>query len=80
MQVAAPDSPQRDVDVTADQAHEQRGERKTGRQPDHLEGVADYVDLDQYEKKTENYEKKYRVEKEKRRDDHGAMISGVQFK
>src|SRR6266478_2916100 len=77
MQVAARDSRDRNIDVTADQACEQRRERHLRWQPERHERVVDYMNLDQDEKEREQKKEKDRVEEQEGREKHGAIISGL---
>jgi hypothetical protein len=62
MQVAARDAGDRNIDVTSDQAREQRGKSHLRWKPERHEGVVDYVNLDQDEEEREQKKEKDRVE------------------
>ena len=62
MQVAARDARDGNIDVTSDQAREQRRKCHLGREPERHECVVDYVNLDQDEKESEQKKEEDRVE------------------
>src|SRR5208282_6518452 len=64
------------IDVAADETHEQSGECQLGWQADRHECVVDDVDFEQDKKEGEDEEEDDRVESEERCEKHGAMIAG----
>src|SRR5579864_7240668 len=65
------DAGNRNVDVAAEQADDQRPERRMRRQAERIEGVIDRAKLEHREQQPEHDEENYRVEKEEWCEEHG---------
>ena len=75
MRLAAGDAGDGNIDVAADQTHEQCGESHLGRQAERDECIVDDVNFEQDEKEREDEEEDDRVEGEEGCEDHPVILA-----